>query len=117
MKKTLLFHLVLILFIGLQLSSCKKEKEEESTTKLTITVKLDGDKVEGALVSLYDEDVDLVDDKTTNSQGKVVFDDLDPGTYEAEVDYTKFGVDYYGYGIYEISKGQNKKVTIVLTEW
>ena len=116
MKKTLLLPFILILITGLQLSSCKK-KEEKQTTKLTITVKLDGDTVEGALVVLNDDD--LVEEKTTDSHGKVVFDDLDPGIYQAEAGYTdtEYGIFYYGADEFEISKGQNKKVTIVLTEW
>lgn len=121
MKKTVLLPMILILTLSLQLTGCKKEKEVEET-KVTITVKLDGDTVSGADVDLYYYNEDIQDDervgtKTTDSSGKVVFKDLEAGSYIIESFYTDNLHDYEGFGTFTIAEGEAKSVTLDLMEF
>ena len=115
MKKNLNFKTLFILTILVfAFSSCKKKDEGDGETKITITVKLDGNPVEGVEVAMG-ESLHYIKSQTTNSQGKTVFHNLDPGDYDFEASYDSQGNTYVADdGPFELKSGQNLKVTLNL---
>ena len=120
MKNSLLLPIMLLLVFSLQLSSCKKEDEKDNKAKFTVTATLNNDPVEGVKIHFFEETngVHFLKTQTTNSQGKTVFKDLDPGKYSFEYDYLSPQGDSYGGGsdYYDLTAGENKQVTIELTD-
>ncbi len=112
--KNLLFGLI-ILGTVLSLSSCKKkEKDSNNQTKIIVTVKLNGNVVDGAEVVLYYDSGD--ETKYTGSNGKVEFD-VDEGDYFVDAYYyDDNGTYYYGESndIFHVSKGEVRNITINL---
>ncbi len=96
MKKTILIRVLLILVLSFQLTGCKLDEVNDDKGTFTVTVTLNNDAIQGANVELYDEINEIyLFAKTTNTQGQVVFDDLDPGTYAFECDYEDGANNYY----------------------
>ncbi len=117
MKKTFLLPIMLILIFSLQLSSCKKEEEKETKGKFTVTVTLNNDPIEDVEVSIDSDDGNYEAVKNTDSQGKVVFNNLEPGRYSFSCYYIDDwnGVDYFGTSYNnKLRAGENKKITIEL---
>ena len=117
MKKTLLLPIIIVLALSLQLTGCKK-KQSPQIAKITVTVISfeTGDKVSGSDVSLHNDEGEI-ESKTTGSDGKVVFDDLDPGTYYIYAYYEdNDGCYYYGNISVDLKRGDSKSVTIELME-
>ena len=115
MKKNLNFKTLFILTILVfAFSSCKKKDEGDGETKITVTVKLDGDPVDGARVDIG-ESYHYIKTQTTNSQGKTVFHNLDPGNYDFEAWYDSQGNTYFvDGGPVDLKSGQSLKVTLNL---
>ena len=117
MKKFIFKTLLILTVFAFALTSCKKEKEEESNYgKFTVTVKYyDNTTVAGARVMLWGEEVNgnsHLKTQTTNSQGITVFDKLPPGShysFTADYDYHQGDTDDY-----ELKAGENKHVTVTI---
>ena len=96
MKKTFLTSVLLILVLSLQFNSCKLDELNDDKGKFIVTVTLNNNAVQGANVELYDEINEIfLFAKTTNTEGQVVFDGLDTGTYSFECDYEDSQNNYY----------------------
>ncbi len=89
-----------ILFIGLALAACKRDKGPE-TGDLLITVEYDGYGEENVEVWLYDsyyafDHFEYLDYQLSDENGEVFWGDLVPGWYYIEAEITK-PVSFYLY--------------------
>ena len=115
-----ILNYVIIGFIGLAiLNGCKKKDKEEEVlpeTKIIVNTTVQGlGKVQGVTVHLYLNNVSI-GEKTSDSDGKVVFEDATPGYYYGSAYYTdSHNNDYLGQiSTFHLSKDKTKERDVTL---
>ncbi len=116
MKKLLLTTVLLLSIVNI--TSCKKENDDKTTTKITATALFNGDPVSGASLHLFKENpTQFIETKKSNSNGKTVFE-VEPGDYSFEYEYYE-GTTHYGGGThtFTVTEGENKQITVNLEDY
>ena len=113
MKSKIIISAFLLIGLSVAFNACKKKAD---TGGLIVKVKLSGSSafVSGAEVGLSTSQANLdnsvyVQDKITDSNGKVDFGQLKPGTYYYDGYYDIGSDDYYGEGQVEIVAGKDSE--------
>ena len=90
---------IIIIILGLFLYHGPPEGTSEGTL-VKVVLDEDNNTIEGAVVKLATDDCGntIIATKTTNSEGKAYFYDLNYGTYYVNVSYTHNGHTFYGKG-------------------
>ena len=122
MKNLFLRSFLILSIISVGFSSCKKEDDPVLTTGgLVVKVQLDGSTgyLTGVNVGLSTSQDNLDDgvylqDKVTDSNGKVDFGELNPGNYYYDCYYEVGSNDYYGEGQVQIIAGTDLELTLTL---
>ena len=122
MKKLFFRSFLILSIIAVGFSSCKKEDDPATTTGgLVVKVQLDGSTgyLKGVSVGLSTSQDNLDDsiylqDKETDSNGKVDFGELNPGNYYYDCYYKVGSTDYYGEGQVQIVAGTDLELTLTL---
>ena len=115
-------QLIGLLLLFLTIMACKKKEEDKQTdpknAKLTVNTTIDGQGAkDNVQVRLYipgnNGNYVYEDNKTTNIQGVVVFENLEAGTYELECHYPGYYASFEHHIV--ISAGENKNISTTLT--
>lgn len=122
MKSKLSFF-ALVTILVLALSGCSEEAPAPPPTTggLIIKVALQGSTgfLTGVPVGLATSQANLdrgiyLQDKRTDSSGKVDFGQLNPGNYYYDAEYTTSNASYYGEGQVQIVAGRNQELTLLV---
>ncbi len=120
MKKIKYFILLIIAILTITLTSCEKDDEGDTSTTATLIVNTTVDgygAIAGVNVqlteSVSDEDIQ---EKVTDSNGKVTFTNILPGTYEVYGDYIpSIDEEYIGHtSSFQLIEGQTKTIGLAL---
>ena len=121
MKRKVIILLALVMTFGLVSRCSKKEKDSDKSkvTVQTIVKTYSGDEIRtsGVHVHLFkqnEDDDDYIGVKDTDSDGKVVFKDLESGNYSIEAEYDQNGEYRYGETYFSLGKGEDKTITVRL---
>ncbi len=113
MKRQIL--LFMILMLGVTLNSCKKkntkdDSQDNTPGKVFVTVDLEGNPAPaGITIYLFKNNTEK-DSKQTDSQGKVTFENVAPGSYQLRASHT----NYVGEQNFDLSSGEQKHINFSL---
>jgi len=118
MKRSI-YLLITIFSISIFFTNCKKKETEVKETTLTVNTKIE--KWDGTIVKKADVEVYVYNDdvgyyKKTNSEGVVIFKNIEPGSYDVEAEYYDYYNDeyYYGETYITINDGEQKTIDLQL---
>lgn len=117
--------LLIISIITITVSSCNKDDEGDISTTGTIKVSTTVEgygAISGVNVSIVETSTDAyIQEKTTNSEGKVEFTSVTAGTYYIDCDYILNDPDDVDYeehigesNDFQLIAGETKTITVVL---
>jgi len=114
-----ILNYVIIGFIGLAiLNGCKKKSDEEKSepeTKIVVNTTVSGiGETQGVEVTLYRYNAKVVE--ISDSNGKAVFEDAEPGTYYGSAYYVDSNNHDYRaqIGYFSLSKDETEEINITL---
>ena len=120
MKTTKLIILAIVTMLTMTFTSCNKDDEGDTSTTATLKVNVtveDYGIISGVKIDLIEEPEDTyIQEKLTDTNGKVTFTNILPGTYSVESWYfPNSDVEHTGFsGSFQLIAGETKTMSLAL---